>query len=173
MNEKGFYSYYLAALTKRKKKDTEFTVGQQDFGKPANATQDHPPVYMDESVFLSIRKLADTARELHKKPQMQIDPLGWHLAVANVRLQKAVLLVDGQLLMLSLNEHLADENAIRLQTEISEHDVSLDGLDGRAREAGFRLSLGDLKAFHHSGITQSDIQAIESAILVWIGAKVN
>jgi len=173
LNEKGFYSYYLDTLTKRKNEDKSLAIEPDKFGKPASAAQDHPPVYVDESVFLSIRKLADTARELHKKPQMQIDPLGWHLAVANVRLQKAVLLVDGQLLMLSLNEHLADENAIRLQSEIAEHDVNLDGLDGRAREAGFRLSLGDLKAFHHSGITQSDIQAIESAILVWIGAKVN
>jgi hypothetical protein len=101
------------------------------------------------------------------------DPSGFHLTVANDRLFKAVRTVDGHLLMLSVNRHMSEENAVRLRTELAAHDVQLDSLKTRAQEASFRLHLGDLKAFHASGVTQEDLQVITNALLVWVGIGVN
>jgi hypothetical protein len=74
--------------------------------------------------------------------------------------------------MLSLNENLAADNVVRLDSEIAEHDMQIDGISARAREAGYRLGMGDLKAYHASGITEDDIRVIETALLAWIGVGV-
>jgi hypothetical protein len=129
-----------------------------------------------DNVLISIRKLSDTAKKWQNQSQ-SLDPDGEQLTVANDRLFKAVRTVDGHLLMLSLNQHISEENGVRLRTELASHGVQLDGLAGRVKEAGFRLTLGDLKAFHASGITDKDIQMVTSTItnglLTWVGIGVN
>jgi hypothetical protein len=137
-----------------------------------DSLRNHPQVFLQEGVFTSIRKLAETTRAWQSAPQRTQDPTGWNIAASNVRLHKAVATVDGHLLMLSLNENLAADNVVRLDSEIAEHDMQIDGISARAREAGYRLGMGDLKAYHASGITEDDIRVIETALLAWIGVGV-
>src|SRR5258706_1994706 len=132
----------------------------------------HPFVSRDDGVIASIRKLADTLRAYHYDSQAALDPMGWNLTRANVRLQKAIELVDGTLLLLSGNEHSASENGVRLNAEMSLHAIRLDSFERRTYEAGYRLALGDIQAFHASAITEEDLKAIESAALVAIGVRV-
>jgi hypothetical protein len=138
----------------------------------AESLQNHPQIFLEEGVFTSVRKLAETTRAWQAAPQRTADPTGWNIAASNVRLHKAISTIDGHLLMLSLNENLAADNVVRLDSEIAEHDMQIDGISARAREAGYRLALGDLKAYHASGITEDDIRVLETALLAWIGVGV-
>jgi hypothetical protein len=126
-------------------------------------------------VLTSIRQLRETAKAWQDAPQIS-DPDGINLRIANDRLFKAVRTVDGNLLMISLNQHISEENVVRLRAELASHDIRLDTLKTRVEEAGYRLTLGDLKAFHTSGITDQDIQTIAdvfaNGFLAWIGRRV-
>ena len=132
----------------------------------------HPFISRDDSVVASIRKLADTVRKFHYSDQQPNDPLGWNLTRANVRLQNAVSLIDGTMLLLSANEHSARDDANRLQNELSLHSLRLDSFERRTYEAGFRLTLGDINAFHSTGFTDKDLQILEAAALTAIGIRV-
>lgn len=142
------------------------------FDKNNDLVRRHPFISRDDSIVASIRKLADTVRSYHRSEQLQTDPLGWNLTRSNVRLQRAVALVDGTLLLLSGNEHSARENGVRLQSETTLHALRLDSFERRTYEAGYRLTLGDIKAFHVSGITEEDLKVFESAALAVIGVRV-
>jgi hypothetical protein len=166
----NFYTALRNALDPSKKDDPAI----DDWAPPNVPPARLPPlVKRDDRVLISIRKLADVAREFHSANQSDADPLGWNLTRANVRLQKAVALVDGSILLLSINEHLARENGVRVRKETSLHSVRLDSFERRTYEAGYRLTLGDLKAFHATGITDADLKAIESAALVFLGIRAN
>jgi hypothetical protein len=171
--DRSVYTVYKDLLQARKASEANFPGDPAKVGAPGGVAGDHPSVVREDFAFASIRRLADAARARHSDPaRLERDPLGFHLDVATVRLHNAIRIVEGQLLLVSLNEHSADENAIRLHTEIAEHTLQLDSLDSRVREAGFKLGLGDLKAFHASGITEQDIRTIETGILTWIGTNV-
>jgi hypothetical protein len=129
-----------------------------------------------DQLLITIRELAETAKAWHDSPQVS-DPTGLGLRRSNDRLFKAVRTVDGHLLLVSLNQHMSEENVVRLRAELASHDVRLDTLKTRVEEAGYRMTLGDLRAFHASGITDQDIQTIadvfSSGFLAWIGSGVN
>jgi hypothetical protein len=128
-------------------------------------------------VLASLRLLAEAAKDFHDASPS--DNYGFappsnnaaNVAISNARLFKAVSTVGGHILMLSENQHMSEENVIRVRTELAEHDLQLDAIEGRIQEAGFRLTLGDLKAFHSSGITDADIKSLEAAFLGVIAAK--
>jgi hypothetical protein len=149
-------------------------------------------IWVETPVLSSLRQLAATARSAraidplttapqaeaplaHRPTSQPSDPLADAVVIANTRLFKAIQTVTGHVLILSINERMSEDNAIRLRTEIAEHDVQLDSLDARVKEAGYRLTLGDLKAFHSSGVNDADIQTaqtvVEGGLLTWIGAK--
>jgi hypothetical protein len=139
----------------------------------APATQPlDPPVSVDDRVFASIRSLTDAARTWQIGTAAD-DPEGYRTAVANERLYQAVRTAQGYLLMISHNRHMSGENRLRLVTELSRHEQQLASFDGQITEAGFRLTLGDLKAFYGTGITEKDIQAIGTAALFYIGYGAN
>jgi len=144
--------------------------------KPNAAGNEFDVTVHSDGVLTSIRLLAETAHAWHVAPQAS-DLSGFHLRVANERLFQAVRTVDGHLLMLSLNQHISEDNTVRLRAELASHDVNLDSLSSRVEEAGYRFKLGDLQAFHASGITDKDVQVVSSAItnalLVWIGGNVH
>ena len=125
----------------------------------------------------SLRSLAEAAKDFHDASPSDnygADPPSnnaYNVAVSNARLFKAVSTVSGHVLMLSENQHMSEENVIRLRTELAEHDLQLDAIEGRIQEAGYRLTLGDLKAFHSSGITDADIKSLETAFLGVIMSK--
>jgi hypothetical protein len=73
--------------------------------------------------------------------------------------------------MASFNEHEAGENGIRLRTELATHRNRLDSFHARIEECGFRLLLSDLQAFHATGITEKDIQAIGDAAIFYTGYR--
>jgi len=129
----------------------------------------HPPIARDDRILPSIRRLGETARAWHAADQSTADPLGRHHAAGNERLYAAVRTVQGHLLMVSLNRHMAGENTVRLTTELAAHNNHLDSLRARVQEAGYRLVLSDLQAFHNTGITEADLQAIGDAALFYIG----
>jgi hypothetical protein len=137
----------------------------------------HPAVAKTgDRIWTSIRKLTETVAAFHRSAQVN-DPDGFNLTTANDRLFKAVRTVDGHLLMISLNQHISEENVARLHAELASHDIRLDTLKTRVEEAGYRLTLGDLKAFHTSGVTDQDIQTIAdvfaNGFLAWIGSGTN
>jgi len=70
-----------------------------------------------------------------------------------------VKFVDAHLLMLTLNERLSLANGIQLRMELEEHDLNLDGVIARVQEAGLRLGIQQVLAFHATGITDADLQA--------------
>ena len=134
----------------------------------------HQEIAGEATVLGSIRLLAETVRDFHNGPAI-LDATGKNFSLANARLFKAVRTVSGHILMLSLNEHLSEENVIRLRMEIAAHGLHLDAYESRLNEAGFRLTLNDIQAYHRSGITDADIKstygALESAFLGWIAKK--
>jgi hypothetical protein len=83
-----------------------------------------------------------------------------HAELSNNRLRRAVGSVNQYLLLTSLNLRYAEENGVRLRTEVAEHDLQLDHVVSRATEAGIRYSLRELVAFHTSGITEDDLRAV-------------
>jgi hypothetical protein len=110
-------------------------------------------------VLTSVRRLADNARAWQWASPNTTDPTGWNTKSSMDRLQKAVSAIKANVLTTSVNQRLGFDNSIRLRQELEEHDLHLDGLAARVDEAEIRLGLGDLLAFHRSGITDEDIQA--------------
>ncbi len=134
-----------------------------------------PTITPDSQILTSIRLLAENARSWQKASPSQYDPVGFFVRVSGARSWEAIRLIQGYYLMLALNEQYATANSLFLRKEIQEHDIFLDGILYRAQEADIRLRLGDQLAFHSSGITDADIQAvvgiIQTGLLAWIGAK--
>ncbi len=149
-----------------------------DLRKHPNIHGIDPNAIKDASdyILIAIRELGETAKAWQDAPQVN-DPTGVNLRIANDRLFKAVRTLDGHLLMISLNQHISEENVVRLHAELASHDIRLDTLKTRVEEAGYRLTLGDLKAFHTSGITDQDIQTVAdvfaNGFLAWIGSGTN
>jgi hypothetical protein len=110
-------------------------------------------------VLASIRRLAETAREWQYASPNVDDPQGQHARGSNNRLFEAVKVIEGNLLVLSLNRRLSEENGLRLRTDLQEHDLHADIIIARAQESGLRIGLQELLAFHSSGITDADLQA--------------
>jgi hypothetical protein len=142
--------------------------------KALAAAAAHPDVRPGDQIVPTLRRLAATARAW-QFGQPGNDPTGRNTQGSHDRLIAAVGLINGQLLMISLNERFALENGLLLHTEVGEHDLHLDAITARTREAGIRLGLRDLAAYHSSGITEADIQAaigiIQQVLLANIGGK--
>jgi hypothetical protein len=141
-------------------------------GPPAPPASDPPvlPVVPEDRVLAALHRLRESAQAAHNA-KFPADRDGWHLLASNARLFKGVRTVSGHILMLSLNEHLSEDNVIRLRTELAEHDLHLDALEARIHESAYRLTLTDLKAFHSSGITDADIKTVAGGLLAYIAAK--
>jgi hypothetical protein len=123
----------------------------------------------------SMRLLAANAAEWQKKSPMESDPLGVMARASNSRLWAATKLTEGYTLAVGLNRFYAAADTLILEREIKEHDILLDGVESRVKEAEIRLRLGDVSAFHSSGITEQDLLFIvnlaETAGVYYIGAK--
>jgi hypothetical protein len=143
-------------------------------GAPAAPTRDHPDVTGTTSIIHSVRLLGEDAQAWQFRSP-RLDPDGNDTRGSFLRLRNAMEVINGQLLMVSLNERFSLENGLVLRTEIQEHDLHLDAIAARTREAGMRLGLRDLLAYHSSGITDADIQAaiglMQQAILINICRK--
>jgi hypothetical protein len=124
-----------------------------------------------DSVLVSIRKLAYAARAWHEVPPASTGYNQEAVTFTNERLFQAVRTVDGHLLMVTVNGHTSEENVIRLRKELADHDVRLDSYAARVNEANQRLELGNLRAYHATGVTQSDLQALTGALIVFFGVK--
>lgn len=160
---------YYCKYDKKMKKDP-------NLGKTPDVTKVDgglfPATAPEDGILSTIRRLAQTARAWHGAKPATDDPLGWYTASSNTRLVKAIRTVNGHLLFISENQHLAEENTIRLNTELAEHSLHLDAISARVQESGFRLTLGDLQAYHATGVTDADLQAIEAAaISLTVGLK--
>ncbi|MDB5553455.1 MAG: hypothetical protein JWL86_3439 [Rhizobium sp.] len=140
----------------------------------APVSLNHPVFTPANQIVHSIRLLAETA-QAWQFASPRLDPNGDNTRGSFERLRNAMEIINGQLLMISVNERFSLENGLVLRTEIQEHDLHLDSIVARTREAGMRLGLRDLLAFHSSGITDADIQAaigiIQQAILINISGK--
>ena len=123
----------------------------------------HPVIAPGAPILQSLRLLAETAREWQFTSPTR-DPDGTNTRGSFHRLASGIELINGQLLMISVNERFSLENGLVLRTEVREHDLHLDAIAARTREAGIRLGLRDLVAYHSSGITNEDIQSVLGVI---------
>ena len=134
-------------------------------GLPANPPAKDAPVpslfedvdYADP-ILHTLRLLSETA-SFWQFGSPASDSHGARMMFSFGRLREAIELINGQILMISVNERFSLENGLVLRTELQEHDLHLDAIASRTHEAGLRLGLRDLVAFHSTGVTEGDIQA--------------
>jgi len=137
-------------------------------GKPTG--EDITPAH---KVLPSIRSLALDADELGKKPSKKvIDQENYYTAIHQIA--AANRLLAGYLLMDSLNNQYSADNALRLETELREHDLLLGGIEAELKEVSFGQSLNELAAYHSGGLTPGDFEAVaQDAALIFIGVQTN
>jgi hypothetical protein len=128
----------------------------------------HPPVEPNSGTLSTLRRLADAARKARGEGEVHDANSAWRVAASNARLFKAARTLEGHMLLLSYNRHAGEENTVRLRGELGEHALHMDALESRVKEASFRLTLGDIRAYHGTGITDNDLRAIQSFILLGI-----
>jgi hypothetical protein len=144
--------------------------------QPATAAQTQPAISDGDQILNSLRRLADAARAWQKASPNEFDPRGWNAHFSQQRLQRGIEVVNAHVLSTSVNERFATESSVRLRAELEEHDIHLDGLQARVDEAELRLGLGDVLAFHQTGITDEDLQAgigiLQSTFLAIIAGRI-
>lgn len=131
----------------------------------------HPPVLQKNGTVSSIRRLAHAAKAAREGNEVHDEHAEYRVAASNARLFQALRTLQGHVLLLSYNRHTAEENALRLGGELAEHALHLQATEARVEESGFRLTLGDLKAYHATGITDNDIRTVQSVLLGIIAGK--
>lgn len=144
-------------------------------GPAPNATR--PPLVQvtPHSLILpSLRLLAFDAQRLRNWDPTN-DPGGWSLIVRQRRVAAAVELLQGHFLMKTFNQRSSQDNSRLLRRELDEHKIQLHAIWSRAKESEIGLMLGDQLAFHRTGYTQEDIDALMGALQAgfvgWIGVK--
>jgi len=88
------------------------------------------------------------------------------------RAAAAVGLIQGHFVMKTYNQRCAQDNTRLLRREIDEHKIQLHAIWSQVSEAQIRLFLGDQLAFHKTGWTQEDIQALVQAVQAAFVAKI-
>jgi hypothetical protein len=132
----------------------------------------HPRIRPTDQVYTSVIQLFQTARAWHDAPLSpppaaageQGLPFTTQLNISDRRLYLAIRTVQGHLLMDQLNFKASEDNTIRLTGELALHDNQLDDFHARVEESGLHLTLGSVKAFHDSGVTDGDVQSALQAI---------
>jgi hypothetical protein len=134
----------------------------------------HPVIDPDASIIGSIRLLAETAALYQNASPQSTDH--WNTLRSTDRLRRALQIVQLYELMTAFNRRQAAEDLILLIAEVREHEVQLDQIVVTVVEQEIRLGLGELVAFHSSGITQEDMRLlltmIQQGLLAWIGTRV-
>lgn len=154
-------------------------------GVPATAF-DTLPVTPEDRVLPSLRGLAKAALLDRKvsaantkllfegKLTERLGALQEHYYASIDRVRKADKLLNGFLLLRSLNTHYAADNALRLETELREHDLLVSGIESELHTVGFRHELNELSAYHASGVTADDIHSVARDLaLIAIGWGTN
>jgi hypothetical protein len=129
------------------------------------------PVDRGDNVLSTLRHLAATARDWQRQAPADAifvgeggdpgadDRLAWALTHrSNDRLRRAVAILNHYLLITRINVHSSELNGVRLRTEIIEHEIHVDRVVAGAKESPIRYGLGELLAYHSTGVTDADIQ---------------
>lgn len=133
----------------------------------------HPAVARSDGIFASFRRLAETAEFWQKGSPAADDVSGLQTLGSNHRLTEGVRLVEGQLLLISINLRLSDQNGLALYTELEEHNLNIDGVISRIHEAGLRVGLQEMLAFHSSGVTEADVETVLGTVRTVLLQRIN
>jgi hypothetical protein len=134
-----------------------------------------PAVLPTDRILPTIRILAENAYEHQTASPSLYDPIGLYAQISGNRLKKALELVLSTDFMLNYNKQQAAVLHRLLVGEIEEHSNNIDYIVLSTYEADISLHLGDSRAFHDTGITDTDlqlvIQTLQAGFVGWISAK--
>jgi hypothetical protein len=123
-------------------------------------------------VLPSIRSLSLEVGNIRKNATTTADQVNYYAAIHRVAI--ADRLLAGYLLLDSLNDQYSSDDALRLETELREHSLLLDGIEAELKEAEYGHTLNQLLAYHSGGLTANDFSAVaQDAALVFIAVQTN
>jgi len=132
-------------------------------------------INITHNILATLRLLGESASIWQAQSPSFRDPEAIGTQFANVRMTQAVTLIQRFLFLMSYNRREANENAILLGAEATEHDIHLQNLRFGLDEFTIGYELKNLLAFHQGGLTATDMQnalnLVQSGLLTWIGIQ--